>query len=128
PTAAFGGADAEDIPSARARALALLAAPDKAVTLADFERLALATPGVPVARAYALAEHHPDFPCFDAAGSVTVTVIPNCTGPTPTPTAGLLAAVAPYLEPRRMVTTEVHVVAPEYVQVSVSATLVPAAG
>jgi hypothetical protein len=38
PVAAFGGSEAEDIPAARPRALTALAQPDKAVTLADYER------------------------------------------------------------------------------------------
>src|SRR5262249_49797766 len=41
----------------------------------------------------------------------------------PVPSAELLAAVRRYLEPRRPLTTELHVVAPTYVAVTVTATL-----
>src|ERR1700730_3830851 len=66
--AATGGKPAETLAAAEARAVADLARPTKTETLADFATLALATPGVPVARAKALANHHPVLPCFDAPG------------------------------------------------------------
>jgi predicted phage baseplate assembly protein len=93
------------------------------VTLADFATLALATPGVPVARAKALANHHPVLPCFNAPGNITVIVVPNCPGPAPMPGPGFLTAVERYLHRRRPVTTELHVIAPTYVKVTVSANL-----
>jgi len=49
----------------------------------------------------------------DAPGHVSVIVLP----------ADLLQAVATWLEPRRLLTTRVHVVAPRFVQVGVSVTL-----
>jgi hypothetical protein len=123
PYAAAGGDAAETLAQAEARAITELAAPSTTVTLQDFVKLALATPGVPVGRANALANHHPVLPCFDAPGSITVTVVPNCPGPAPMPREGFLQAVYRYLHPRRPITTELHVVAPNYVKVTVSATL-----
>lgn len=123
PYRSFGGDAAETLAHAQARALETLAAPQKAVTAVDFSVLARRTPGVPVGRAYAVAEHHPALPCVPALGSVTVIVVPDCPHPRPVPTTGLLRAVGQYLERRRLVTTEVHVVAPHYVGVIVSGTL-----
>jgi len=127
PRAATGGKPVETLAAAEARAVTDLAQPTKTVTLADFATLALATPGVPVARAKALANHHPVLPCFTAPGSITVIAVPNCPGPAPMPGAGFLAAVDRYLHRRRPVTTELYVIAPTYVKVTVSANLLVSA-
>jgi hypothetical protein len=49
-----------------------------------------------------------------AAGVVSVIVVPQQTGPEPTPTPAFLNAVCQYLDPFRLVTTEVYVVPPQY--------------
>lgn len=123
PFDALGGAPAETLALAQARAYDLVNAVDKAVTLADIERLALATPGVPVARVRAVANMEPRLPCWTAPGVVTLIVIPPCPLPAPMPSAVLLAAVERFLEPRRLVTSEIHAIAPHYRRVSVSAVL-----
>jgi hypothetical protein len=123
PVAAFGGSAAEALAAAEARAVAALSAPTRAITLADIVALACAVPGVPVARAMALPNTHPAVPCYTAAGCITVIVVPNCPGVAPMPSAGFLRAVAGFLDPRRPLTTELHVVAPTYVTLIVAATL-----
>lgn len=123
PIAAFGGSAAEPLPAAEARAVAALSAPTRAVTLADIVALARAVPGVPVARATALPNTHPAVPCFTAPGCITVVVVPNCPGPAPMPGEGFLRAVARFLDRRRPLTTELHVIAPTYVTVTVAASL-----
>ena len=123
PMAATGGAPRETLAAAQARAFELASAVDKAVTLADIERLALATPGVPVARVRAVDGLDPRLPCWPAPGVVTLIVIPACPRPAPMPSRDLLAAVQRYLEPRRLVTSEIHAIAPRYRRVGVSATL-----
>lgn len=123
PFAASGGGAAESLEQAIARAIAWVANGERAVTLKDYERLARAVPGVPVARARALSQVFPPLACFSAAGSITVVVVPNCSGPRPTPGPDFLAAVAAWLERRRTVTTEVHVAPPRYRTVAIHATL-----
>lgn len=123
PFAAFGGVAAETLSQAKARAVASISESHRAITLADFERLALATPGLPVARAYALADYHPSTSCMPVAGCVTVVVLPRCVESRPEPSAEMLRAVACYLDRRRTLTNEVHVVGPSYTTVSVSARL-----
>lgn len=123
PLAAHGGAAAERLSAAQGRAIDSLAAVERAVTLDDYEALALDTPGVPLARARALAGHHPDLPCFPAAGVVTVVVVPACPDPRPAPSAELLRAVARHLGRRRSLTTELHVIGPQFTTVRVSARL-----
>jgi len=123
PMAALGGAPREPLRSAQARAFALTHDVDKAVTTADFERLALATPAVPVARVHAVPGLYPGLPCYSAPGAVSLIVVPRCRLPAPMPSRALLDAVARHLSSRRLVTSEVHVVPPHYRRVSVSATL-----
>jgi predicted phage baseplate assembly protein len=123
PFAAFGGAPRELLEAAQGRTIDALAEPRKAVTLADVSLLARQVPGVPVGRAYALADFHPSLPCSPAYGSLTVVVVPDCSGPRPTPGPDMLKAVERYLGRRRLVTAEVHAVPPHYVGVVVIATL-----
>ena len=127
PFAAFGGAPAETLDEARGRALDFLSERFRAVTLADLETLALATPGVPVARARAIAGHHPALPCVTAAGSVTLVAVPSCNPirPGERPEAGpdFLSAVYRWLAPRCPLTTELHVVGPVFRAVAVEARL-----
>jgi phage-related baseplate assembly protein len=65
----------------------------------------------------------PHLPCWTAPGVVTLIVIPFCPLPAPLPSRALLDAVERYLTPRRLVTSEIHAIAPHYRQVAVSATL-----
>ncbi len=96
-------------------------APSRATTLLDFERLALETPGVHLARARAFAGIDPAYPCLAALGTVTLVVIPELPVGRPLPTGELLAAVRAYLERRRVIGTRLLVVGPKYLQVTVQA-------
>lgn len=96
--------------------------PFRAVTSEDFENLALATPGLRVARAVALPNYRPDVPCVTIPGSMTVVVVPY-TRPNstiPATSASFLQTVKRHLEEHRLVTTDLHIIAPEYVRVSVA--------
>lgn len=123
PYPALGGAEAETLDTAQGRALDALARRTRGVTLADFEALAAEVPGVPVARARALPNYFPGLPCFPADGCVTVVVVPDCPGPRPEPGPDFLEAVARYLNRRRILTAEMHVIGPCYIPISVHATL-----
>lgn len=123
PFAACGGAAAETLNQAKARAVRELATPTRAITLNDFETLARATPGVPIARVHAIPDYHPDMPCIPVSGSTTVVVLPPCPQQRPEPTPALITTVQRSLERRRMLTGEIHVVGPHYSTVSISARL-----
>jgi Baseplate J-like protein len=127
PHPAGGGAGAEPLSRAHGRALDRLAAPQRAITAGDLEELARGVPGVPVGRAHAVPGHHPGHPCLPVPGAVTVVVLPSC-GQPPRPTPAFLEAVRRHLDRRRPLATELHVVGPTYVPVSVGATLHVAAG
>jgi Baseplate J-like protein len=116
-----GGAPAETVAQAAARAVADLAAPTRAITAPDFETLALATPGTRIARVRALPRQHPAMPCMVAPGVVTVVIVPAQRRAKPLPSPGLLTTVRDYLERRRLVGTRVMVVGPTYLTVGVTA-------
>lgn len=128
---AFGGAAQETIESAMGRAAAVLYCHDPAsphpptngVNLLDYERLALSVPHTRVARAKAYANLDGRYPCLTAPGTVTVVIIPDMRIPEPVPSAHLLQAVSDYICPRRTVCTQVQVIGPTYVVVTVSATV-----
>jgi predicted phage baseplate assembly protein len=118
---AVGGAPAESLADAEAHAIDLMETPQRAVTLSDFKRLALATPGVRLARVEARANLHPSFPCLKATGVITLIVLPYLPEARPIPSGGLVRAVAAYVGRRRVVGTRVEVVAPTYLEVAVRA-------
>lgn len=120
-----GGTQAETLTDAKARAVNFLAQTYRAITLADYEMLALETPAVPVGRVRAIADYHPDVPCFPALGCVTVVIVPECSGSRPEPSKDMLAAVRRYLDRRRTLTTELYVIGPKYTTVVVNARLIP---
>jgi len=123
PLPAWGGAAAETVSDAAGRADQLVASSGRAVTLGDYEQLALDTPGTRIARVTAIANLHPDFPCYKAPGVITVIVLPYLPQGAPMPTAGLLRAVAAWLRPRRVIGTRVEVVGPTYRTVAVQTTV-----
>lgn len=120
---AFGGREAETLDEAISRARADLSARDRAVTPADFEALALQAG--PVARAKALPLAHPDFPGVDVPGVTSLIIVPEGEegDAAPMPTPDLMNQVCAYLEPRRIMTAELYVKAPTYIDISVSAEL-----
>jgi hypothetical protein len=108
----------------------------RAVTAADHEELVRsawpAAGGTPVARVRCvpgrdLAATDPAARAADPA-SVSVVVVPPRTGPdadpAPQPDAALLADLAAFLEPRRLLTVRCHVVGPRYVPVRITADVV----
>jgi predicted phage baseplate assembly protein len=131
PFQASGGLGEELLSEAERRARLSLRARERAVTPEDFELLAEQAGNVRRAKALPLA--HPQFPDTQVPGAITVIVVPDDTPPQPpgaapaeptledligappTPSDGLLRTVCEYLDARRLLTTEVYVVAPVYV-------------
>lgn len=121
PDAGFGGADAEPLSLTEGRVVRLVEGQLRAVTLADCEALALETPGATIARAMAIANHHPGFPCYAALGFITLVILPDLPLGRPMPSSGLLQAVQAYLNPRRVIGTRIEVTGPEYLEIAVKA-------
>lgn len=120
--AASGGLDEERLNEAERRARLSLRARERAVTPEDFELLAQQAGNVRRAKALPLA--HPQFPGIKVPGAITVIVLPEADSPAPTPSEGLLRTVCEYLDARRLLTTELFVVAPRYVPLKVQARVV----
>jgi predicted phage baseplate assembly protein len=140
--AATGGRDAESLDEAKRRARKELSTRTRAVTAPDFEWIARQTPDVRVARAHIVPLRRP-LPSGAAApsppapprcgptlpagpngldrilapGAVTVVVVPDEQGPEPTPVPSFLRAVCRQLDAHRLVTTEIHVVPPQFCRI-----------
>lgn len=109
---------------------------ERAVTIEDFERLALAADPLKIARVRCiprrnLVSENPLNP-EERPGQVSLVIVPYplkdpAINPQewlkPQPTSELLTKVRDYLEPKRLLTTRVQVVAPRYVEVGVNFTL-----
>lgn len=95
----------------------------RAVTSGDYETLALSTPDLHVARVKAIPRYHPNM-YGEIPGIVTVVVTSNKPGPPGLPDNTFLEAVYDLLSPYRILTTELFVIPPEYVKVSVEAEVV----
>jgi hypothetical protein len=117
---------------------------DRAITCEDFERLTLAVNAtlpkdqLKVARVRCvprrnLETENPSGQAVPLSGHVSVVVIPSLPleqdgRPLPghefdPPSSGLLKAVAEYLDPRRLLTTRVHVVGARYLSIGINLTL-----
>src|SRR5690606_33220318 len=60
-----------------------------------------------------------DYPNTKVPGLVTVVVVPYSEQKKPVPSEGFLKTIKNYLSLHRLITTEIQVVAPEYVKISV---------
>jgi predicted phage baseplate assembly protein len=120
---AFGGADEQPIDDLKRQAPRRLRHRERAVTENDYEELAGEVEGVAAATAIAFA--HPQFPKLRVPGAITVVILPEGDllpdGSPPRLVAGLIDAVARYLEERRTVGTELWIAEPRYVELSVRA-------
>ena len=121
---AHSGRDEESLDDAEKRAPSSLRSRDRAVTAQDFEHLAALAGNV--RRAKALPNFHPEFPNSRLPGIVSVIVVPNAdpANPMPMPSDGTLRAVCRYLDERRLLTTEVFVLKPQYQRVEVRGDIV----
>ncbi|GAA1865389.1 hypothetical protein GCM10009715_10680 [Paeniglutamicibacter psychrophenolicus] len=118
--AASGGSPVESLEQVIHRAPQLLRIGGIPHTGQDFADLALRTPGHRFHSAHTLPRLVPgDTPgsFVQKDGALTVVVLPASDMPAPQPTAEALRALCAWLEPRRLVTTELHLVGPQYTRV-----------
>jgi len=126
--AAAGGSDAESLTEARLRAPHDLRHRDRAVTVEDFSDLALATPGVKIQRAYALARTRVSTTLSggvktyslvnDTPGAVTLVILPENKEDRPQPSEDQLNLVSQHLNQHRLITTELYVIGPSYLELT----------
>ena len=123
PIPTWGGDEAETVDEAERRIPQFLKHRDRLVTAEDFEEITRRTPGVEIGRVEVLPLTHPDLPDVVFKGLVTLLLLPRFDAQNPTaprPDRLFLDTVCAYLNPRRLITTEIHVRGPEYVPVYVS--------
>jgi Baseplate J-like protein len=127
PAPATGGRAPESLDQARSRAREVFRKGSPVLSARDYETAALQTPGLRVARAKAVANFNPHLPKLNLPGEMTVIVVPHPAPPMafpkaqpPIPSDGFIKTVHRHLETSRLVTTNIHVVGPQYVPVAVS--------
>ncbi|HEY6245731.1 MAG TPA: putative baseplate assembly protein [Pyrinomonadaceae bacterium] len=119
---ANNGRDEETLDEAKKRAPRAIKSRCRAVSVEDFEYLAMQASTIK--RAKALPLFHPDFPGTKIPGVITVIVVPDGDDPAPTPSEGTLRTVCAYLDQRRLLTTELYVIKPSYQKVAIKAEIV----
>ena len=125
PEPATGGGDEETIEEAVERGpREQLRTRNRAVNAEDFETLTLeASTGI--ARAKTLPLYDPANPTVETPGVVSVIAMPEGGG---TLSQAMRDAIRAYLDERRLVTTRIFVLDPDYVEVTVEATVVKLPG
>lgn len=118
--AAHDGSEAEPLEDVKLRAPHDLRSRDRAVSAQDFADLALQTPGVALHKAFALARRavKPDQTMYEKDGAVTLLVLPVSDRLTPQPDEDQKRAICRWLEPRRLITTELHIIGPSYAMIT----------
>ncbi|PWT82055.1 MAG: putative baseplate assembly protein [Acidobacteria bacterium] len=119
---AINGRDEETLDDAKKRAPRTIKSRCRAVSVEDFEYLAMQASTIK--RAKALPLFHPDFPGIKVPGVITVIVVPDGDDPAPTPSEGTLRTVCAYLDQRRLLTTELYVIKPSYQRVEIQAEVI----
>ena len=120
PVAAWGGSDAEKAADGEKRITHHLRHRDRLITAEDYRDLTERTPGIDVARVEVLPAYKPDMDASaagDVPGTVTLMVLPKHDGmnpDAPQPDRAFLDAVCAWLQPRRLITTELIVTGPRY--------------
>ena len=123
PEAAAGGAEAETTGALLERMPRTLRHRDRAVTLEDYEDLALlASPEVARSRCVPLCDLAADpLGAAQVPGAVSVIIVPRTDDVKPLPTMELLARVSDFLTARAAATASLAVVGPLYLRVDIRA-------
>ena len=126
PVRTWGGAEAESVAEGEKQIARYLRHLDRLVSAEDFETIVRRTPGVDVGRVDVVPAFSPELAPSapgDAAGAVTLLVIPRLDPlhpGAPQPDQPFLDAICSYIDPRRLVTTEVFLRGPTYKPIWVS--------
>ncbi len=131
PVPTWGGDEAETPKEAEKSIMKFIQHRDRLVTETDFKDIVRRTQGVDIGRVEVLTLFNPNLPDNISPGVVTVLVIPryDTVHPdAPQPDTRMLDMICCHLEPRRLVTTEVHVHGPIYKPLIVSVGIQVVAG
>lgn len=134
PIRTWGGTEAEQVVDGEKQIARYLQHRDRLVSAADFETITMRTPGVDIGRVEVLPAFNPELvpnEAGDAPGAVTLMVIPRNDPKQPdAPVADaiFLNTICRYLDPRRLVTTELYLRGPVYKPIWISAGINVVAG
>jgi hypothetical protein len=134
PVRTWGGADAEAVDDGEKQIARWLQHRDRLVSADDFEAIVRRTPGIEVGRIDVIPAFNPELSPNspgDAPGAVTLMLIPAVDPAhpgAPQPDQPFLDAVCSYIDPRRLVTTEVFLRGPSYKPIWLSVGLQVVAG
>lgn len=126
PVRTWNGSRAETTDEGEKQIALYLQHRDRLVSASDFETVVSRTPGVDIGRVEIIPAYNPELTPNepgDAPGAVTVMVIPNYDPQQPAapqPDKLFLDAICSYIDPRRLVTTEVFLRGPVYKPIWVS--------
>jgi predicted phage baseplate assembly protein len=121
PRSPAGGAEEESLDHFMKNAPGELRRNGRAVTEEDFETHARSIGGVLKARA--VGGRHPDYPGVVVPGAITVFVVADSDARKPAPSAELIRALCRSFDAIRLLTTELYVAAPRFVEIRVEARL-----
>jgi hypothetical protein len=123
PLPTWGGDEPETVAEAERSIPKYVKHQDRLVTAEDFKAIVQRTPGVDIGRVEVLPLFNPEMLDVASPGMVTVMVVPRydvARPDAPSPDRLFLDLICDYLDPRRLVTTEVYVRGPKYVPIVVS--------
>lgn len=126
PVRTWNGTEAEKVGEGEKQIARYLQHRDRLVSAADFETITMRTPGVDIGRVEVLPAFNPELvpnEAGDAPGAVTLMVIPRNDPKQPdAPVADaiFLNTICRYLDPRRLVTTELYLRGPVYKPIWIS--------
>jgi hypothetical protein len=134
PVRTWGGAEAETVAEGEKQIARYLGHRDRLVSAEDFDTIVRRTPGVEIGRVDVIPAFNPELAPSapgDAAGALTLMVIPKIDSAhpdAPEPDQPFLDAICDYIDPRRLVTTEVFLRGPAYKGIWISVGFDPVAG
>jgi hypothetical protein len=134
PVRTWGGTEAETVLDGEKQIARYLQHRDRLVSAVDFETITMRTPGVDIGRVEVLPAFNPELvpnEAGDAPGAVTLMLIPRNDPKQPdAPVADaiFLNTICRYLDPRRLVTTELYLRGPVYKPIWISVGLNIVAG
>jgi hypothetical protein len=134
PVRTWGGSKAETVPQAEKQIAQHVQHRDRLVTAEDFKTITQRTPGVDIGRVDVLPAYAPGLASDEpgsAPGAVTLLVIPSFDAEQPAaprPDPLFLDAICKYIDPRRLVTTEVFLRGPDYQPIWISVGIKPVGG
>jgi hypothetical protein len=120
PVRTWNGTEAETVGEGEKQITRYLQNRDRLVSAGDFETITLRTPGVDIGRVEVIAAFNPELTPNepgDAPGAITLMLIPRfdpIQPAAPRPDRLFLDTVCRYLDPRRLVTSELFLRGPEY--------------